>query len=437
MNPRLKKRFILLCKMLSIIRENPEDCITLYRMQLLLIALIRRTEKSIVTIKDDLASKKREKKSGRLDKNKSKELKERIHELEEILIELRQQLFGWRFFGDAIAYAYHDKYALKHLFYNVHDYSVKQSAGFLSDKEGFATELSVLRAARDQNHPVLLCDLTNILRHGDICMLGGPDPALLEIKSSANLSSRAMRQIEALSKLESFFTTDRVENFRGRLVQTRVETIRDELNHRAVVDKCIATALASESGFSSVSPEDGLIYSVVINDRNASPFLVDLLKESDFVCNLNHGMIQAHWCPLSPCFLYFSDPEHAYLFATGAFDIVIIVRPKILIERFKQFNLALKFVKHENAMMITSRIGDQSGTYAGVPHLAFRRLFYEFESIHDLIRMELWMLSYLDDQGKFLQAHYDQHGSLPPESDTVESLVFEELELEGAPYIFV
>jgi hypothetical protein len=38
--------------------------------------------------------------------------------------------------------------------------------------------------------PALLVDLTNTIRHGDICLMGESDPCLIEMKASKNLDSR-------------------------------------------------------------------------------------------------------------------------------------------------------------------------------------------------------------------------------------------------------
>ena len=48
-------------------------------------------------------------------------------------------------------------------------------------------ELVLLDSALKHNVPALLVDLTNTIRHGDVCLMGESDPYLIEAKASKNL----------------------------------------------------------------------------------------------------------------------------------------------------------------------------------------------------------------------------------------------------------
>ncbi len=61
--------------------------------------------------------------------------------------------------------------------------------------------------------PVVMSDLTNIIRHGDLCALAGPDPFPLELKSSRLTGSRVARQAEQLNLITNFYEKDEAKDF--------------------------------------------------------------------------------------------------------------------------------------------------------------------------------------------------------------------------------
>lgn len=69
--------------------------------------------------------------------------------------------------------------------------------------------------ALQQNVPALLVDLTNTLRHGDVCLMGRPILQLIEVKASAGLDRRGRRQRRDIEKLQSFFDSDEAHDLRG------------------------------------------------------------------------------------------------------------------------------------------------------------------------------------------------------------------------------
>jgi hypothetical protein len=123
-----------------------------------------------------------------------------LREREEQLLHL---LFLWRCFGDGIAFIYQSKYSLKHTYYDG-NYNVKAPAGFMTEhgrlKRGFAREYRILCSGIKHNVPVVLCDLTNVIRYGDVCALGAEDPVCIEVKTSRNRNARTERQIRLLQE---------------------------------------------------------------------------------------------------------------------------------------------------------------------------------------------------------------------------------------------
>jgi hypothetical protein len=151
--------------------------------------------------------------------------------------------FVWRTFGDAIAFLYMDKFAIKQTFYSIHSTAPQQSAGFLSDKIGLVMEVAAVEEALKRGIPALLTDITNTIRHGDICLLIGPDPMLIEIKTSKKLDRRGRRQRDELRELEAFFRSDKTDRLRGMGPARRVAVDSEEITYIDEMEACIAEAI--------------------------------------------------------------------------------------------------------------------------------------------------------------------------------------------------
>lgn len=170
-------------------------------------------------------------------------------------------MFIWRCFGDGIAFTYQDKYSLKHLYYDA-EHQVKEDQGFLTAngclKPGFRQEYRYFKLGIRMGLPVVMADLTNVVRHGDLCALAGPDPLPLEIKSSANKNARTIRQAENLRAITDFYANDGAAMFKGMQNVERVPLLNPEVRYEDAVNACIAEGL--QAGIAITSPEPGLHY---------------------------------------------------------------------------------------------------------------------------------------------------------------------------------
>jgi hypothetical protein len=162
-----KNAFARAHALLQKVRGNLSDIATLREIQQLLFRGIMRAEQKIRDIKGELRS---------AASNRDEAALTRAHYLERRLEGVRQCAYIFRCFGDAIAFLYMDKHALKQTFYNTHNVNPKQDAGFLAGKEGLASEILTLESLLKQGVPALLSDLTNTIRHGDICVMVEPIP---------------------------------------------------------------------------------------------------------------------------------------------------------------------------------------------------------------------------------------------------------------------
>ncbi len=244
---------------LHTIKASPSRIDLVLSLQRILIRRITRTERRIKRIKSLKAGLKRSMASHRWTKVKARKLKLKSENCDMAVRELQYQLFIWRCLGDGIAFTYLDKYALKHLYYDG-EYNAKESAGFLTGKTGFRKEWKYLCIALRMDVPVILSDLTNIIRHGDLCLLGNSDPVLVEVKSSENRNARTTRQEKELRALGEFFRNDQARNWRGNSRVVRLETHVPERQYIDIINHCIDEA--TKTGFCALSPEPGLSFFV-------------------------------------------------------------------------------------------------------------------------------------------------------------------------------
>lgn len=321
--PREASRFTQAAFLLSEIKSDPDKISILLDLQRLLIRNIIRSERRIQRLKRARSRLKRKIKTGRLVKQKTKQLKNILISIDARISDIQHLLFLWRCFGDGIANIYQCKYSLKHLFYD-ENYAVKSNAGFLSGKTGFRKEYKALRLGIRMGVPVVMSDLTNIIRHGDICALAGADPLPVEIKSS-NLNARGQRQVKQLRVLADFYSNDGAKNFRGMSNVKRVELSIPEVNYETEINQCIAQAL--EAGCSSISPEEGLTYFVFRADwpgENVGSFF-----DENWTCDGSSTMMvqltsDESWLPSYPFTLSLS-PVNSIRFMQEEICIFILI----------------------------------------------------------------------------------------------------------------
>ncbi len=310
-----KQTFANAYKLLNSLRKDRGDLSTLRTLQQLIFSEILVSEQRIRSLKS------REK---ILLSQTEIIYDDRIKQINETVEKVRQCAYVCRCFGDSIAFSYMDKYALKHTYFSTEDTSVKKDAGFLSGKEGLNYELAFLEEALDNSVPAILADLTNIIRHGDVCLLGGPDPYPIEVKASSNIGRRGRRQRKSIQKLYDFFKTDRAENFRGlpevkrRLVKT------PEKNYWKEFNECVENARTH--GHALCHPENGVYYVVTCDvDKDVG----DLLSKCNFgriwVFSLNELKNNRSWAPYEPFLLLFSREDDVWDFIQGTVHVTVLV----------------------------------------------------------------------------------------------------------------
>lgn len=379
--PRENDRFTQATLMLHTIKSSPNRLAIVLELQRLLIRQIVRGERRIRRLKRARHRLSALKSRRRLDKKDASAVKGLVKRIDNQVYEIRHLLFLWRCFGDGIASVYQSKYSLKHLLYDG-DYNVKQDAGFLSDKAGFRQEYRVFRLGIRMGVPVVISDLTNMIRHGDVCGLAGEDPLPIEMKSSKNRNARTDRQIEQLQVLAEFFAKDGAENFRGVLNTKRIEIRHPEVTYESELNECLARAAAC--GFATISPELGLRYMAISQDIFAAePELLD--EELSVHANPSTLCVSLtpdiNWLPAYP-FTLSLNAANSVLFMQEAIHIVVLIDLLVLKACFEDRGIhATMLMDGTHAVQICV---DPSDLMKGAMRLSeqlFLRIACEFQSL--------------------------------------------------------
>lgn len=311
-----KRSFVHAHRLLRTLEANLEDLEALRQLQELLLLEVMRAEEKIRQLKRELR-----KTTGAEAAPNAK----RLGYLNNRIEGFRQCAFVWRCFGDAIAFLYLDKFSLKQCFYSTETTNPKQDAGFISGKEGLADEFAILASALKHGVPAVLVDLTNTIRHGDVCLLGGSDPYLIESKLGKNINSRGRRQKRSLEKLHTFYKTDKSTSLRGFPdLQRRLHTT-PERSYLDVINECIRDSV--NGGHAVRKPEHGLYYLVLTDEGPRLEEVLDTLglKNTVWPIFLNQHKAARTWAPYFPFVLSIRDCDHLWEFIRGNLFIFVFV----------------------------------------------------------------------------------------------------------------
>jgi hypothetical protein len=373
-----KRSFRRAHELLEKLRANADNPAVLRSLQALLLGELVRTERKIRELKGQLKG--IQSSGGASAAKKSSYLQNRI-------ARVRDVAYLWRSFGDAIAFLYMDKHALKQTYFNADNPNIKAGAGFISDKEGLIHEIALVEAALQQNVPALLVDITNTLRHGDVCLMGGPDPELIEVKASAGLDRRGRRQRRAIDNLRNFFETDRAENLRGFSNVRRTAYAGPKESHADELNACIAEA--RKTGTSVKHPEAGVIFIAVTADGDLESALHQVTFKKAWEFNLNELKIQHAWSPYVPFTLSIRDHNDLWAFARGEVYVLIIIDPENFLTIAKHCGCEAELDMNDPDHML--RVNFPGSIAAGVSAQLLARIGIEFVSpkwlISSLIEM--------------------------------------------------
>jgi hypothetical protein len=374
---RRKKAFFALYDLLRAIEASPDNLVLVRKMNLLLVKEVLRAEDNTLRHKAALKALNAKLKTARGSKDEANNIRRTIRRTESYINGYHQQRYIWKCFGDGLAYAYIDKYAIKHAFYATDSYDVKPSAGMLGGKSGLVNELSCLFSAIEHDVPAVLCDVTNILRYGDICLLGGSDPCLIEVKSSPNLNQRGKRQAATLKKLTDFLETDRAEDFRTLGVTKRFAMTVPERNYQDAMNACIA--VAERDGHCIVHPEPGLTYFATYGLLPKEAFATLENGGRQIMFMLNEDKISRTWTIYEPFTRSIRGRQHLLDFVVGRLVLMVVFDVDALCEAMQRPGWDISF--HEDVPAAIQFHHRETGAYIGVSRQFLGRIGFEFVSL--------------------------------------------------------
>jgi hypothetical protein len=380
---RYKLTFVRLANTLHKLKRDPTDLEVLWDLQMFLIQKLRRCERGITRTRQRMGEIKSRLRSDRPARQEAARMKRRVKHCEHQIDEYRRTIYFIKCFGDGIAFLYLDTFALKHTFYKTTDYSVREEPGFLIANSGFGNECRIARRFLREGIPVLLCDLTNVVRYGDICLLVDSDPHLVEVKSSSNQNSRTIRQQQNLTELREFYLNDGAAEFRGKGKVVRQALNAEPVTHAAYMNDLISRALVNEVAWGS--PEHGLMYVATV----VSPSAVEQTKEAiGTFCQrqcvafpLNEAKNTADWLPLYPFTLSLSA-NHVVPFLLGEIFLLVLVDLGALKWNFAKLGAAAVVIEDNNyAIQVMCKAKDPSAGVFRVSRQMFSRIALEFWSL--------------------------------------------------------
>jgi len=371
-----RKTFHALHALLRLIEADHDDLSLVRDMNVLLLKEVLRAEGNILHHKGMLKDLNARLKTTRPSRDEAKALRRAIRRTVSYVHRYQKQLYIWKCFGDGLAFAHLDKYALKHTFYGVDTYNVKQSAGMLNGKAGLADELSYLLSAIESHVPAVLCDLTNTLRYGDVCLLGASDPCLLEVKSNPKLNQRGKRQEASMKRLRTFLETDHAENFRMPGVTKRVSFKVSERTHVAAMNECIA--VAERDGYSIVLPEPGLTYLAAYH-RPPEGVLEGMASHGrQIIFLLDDARNSGSWAPYQPFTLSIREARHLLDFISGRVALTVLFDVDALCAALSRPGWDVEFREDVPAAIQCRHL--ETGARIGISQHFLNRIGYEFVS---------------------------------------------------------
>lgn len=398
---RKRRAFRELVGLLRNIEEDRDDIEAVRELNLRLIDLLLAGEKAIARHSASKKELRRRLRNDRPSKAEADLLRRKIKLTDGYIRAQNDQVYVWKCFGDALAFTYLDPLSIKHMFFDTSDYEVKRDAGRLGGKRGLAAELSVLDDALNHGVPAILCDLTNTLRFGDVCLLGASDPFPIEVKTTPGLNQRGKRQKAKLEKLHSFLENDNANDFRGfrgptsRIVSGELKYHDDVLN--AAIER------AYSDGFATCSPEKGFSIACIktgdLSDKvEFDQLFASLDLDAPEVFDLNHFKNGHGWAFYLPFLITIREPEHLLDFLEGRIYILVFIEGKLLARRFEQNGWEVRYRPNEQYSI--QCLHGETGAYYGVSSQFIARAAFELLSFDSIVSTQKMMPTHLKEIGE-------------------------------------
>ncbi len=380
---RYRKVLFRLATLLEALSGDPENRPALWQLQLEIIKQIKRSERGAIRNRKLARELKALVRKGRHARDDALRLKKRIKSALSRADDYRFAIYIFKCFGDGIAFIYLDSFALKHTYYKTTDYSVREEPSYITESAGFEQEVRAAKQLLDTGIPVVLCDITNVIRYGDICGLFTADPVLIEVKSSGNQNQRTIRQRENLDDLINFYANDGADDFRGGKNVIRHALQSPPATYESCMKDLINRALSEGTAWHS--PEPGLLYLVTRTEH------ADLAKMQDAVSEFSSGPSQVFflneaknertWLPMRPFTLSLSA-AHVPAFITGEISLMVLIDLGVMKWLFAEHGASVQVLSDNDyaLQVILNSNRPQDGIFR-VSHQIFARIAFEFWSL--------------------------------------------------------
>ena len=399
--PRYQKDFFQAASMIKALKESPDCMELILELHRFLVRKVVKEEKRVKRLKRARVRLAKIKKSGRLPKDSSKKLKELISMIEPRIKARKVMIYTWKFFGDGIANIYQPPCHLKHLYYDS-NYHVKEDAGFISGKEGFKQEWKIFRMGLDRKMPVILSDITNVIRHGDVCALGFSDPVPIEVKRKKheNPGGRVNRQLKQLESLAMFFGNDYAPNFRNGFDAYRVAKQGRDVAYYEEINLIVRNAL--KDGYSSMEVEPGLTYFSSRITRGGE-LDVNAVKHLESIYDFDNSVMvheltpEEDWGVAYPFTLSLED-ECLVAFIQNDIVILILTDLEEMRREFQRNNVYAKFIMDgQSAIQISVDENDLAKGTFRIGEQYFNREVIGFNSVKAFIECNCMFLNGLPE----------------------------------------
>jgi hypothetical protein len=371
-----RKPFDQIQKLVREISCAPERVEKLLLCQQMIYREIVGAERHILRHKIDRQNSRTILRTSRPSRATSVGLKKRIKSIEARIDAYWQSIYIWRCFGDALAFVYLDKYAIKQTYFETATENPKQHVGYISGKAGVAHEMAVVESAINAGMPALLTDLTNSIRHGDVCLLSGNDPRLIEVKSGQKLNHRGRRQSSDIHALHQFFDSDEATGLRGIPKMSRIAAHSVERAYVHEMNGCIERS--KNVGHDLINPEQGLYYlSIYGAGVHVDRLFRQMNVKRPIVFGLNSYKSERGWSPYYPFTLSIVSSRHLYDFIQGELSLLVILDSDYFSRHAALLDVVVNF---ENDFGLFSRDEGPGEGKIGVSNQFLLRIGLEFLS---------------------------------------------------------
>jgi hypothetical protein len=378
MHIRRRLSFSKLLKLLRHIEADKTDLAAVMQCNHLILKEVLHAESAILRHRNQQRELTRTLKVGRGDKAAADLIRARLKRAAGYLRAQQDAVFIWKCFGDALAFLFLDRFSIKHAFFEIDDFGIKRGAGMLTGKKGLAGEIMLLQEAAERNIPAILCDITNVLRYGDVCLLGASDPTLIEVKSSFRLNQRAKRQLAKLERLHGFLETNFAEPFRGSEGPVaRVALTAPPRDNIDALNACIGAAKVA--GQAIARPEPGVTYAAMYGGSDYEEVFGELGSSPRIAFMLNADKNNHAWAPYTPFLLTIRDQEHLLDFIEGRLFLIVLIDPEPLCQAMADDEWMVRF--RDDPDYPIQCVHRPTHTYVAMSKQFLCRAAYEFASL--------------------------------------------------------